>query len=63
VTLAAGLAGKATAGETLFIVAKSVDAPLFRRRVRAASAAGPQIHADDSQAMMPGKNCPSARAA
>jgi hypothetical protein len=62
VTLAAGLAGKATAGETLFIVAKSVDAPGIPVAVfRGSVGSWPlKFTLDDSQAMMPGKNLSSA---
>ena len=62
VTLAAGLAGKATSGETLFIVAKSVDAPGIPVAVfRGSVGSWPlKFTLDDSQAMMPGKNLSSA---
>lgn len=62
VTLAAGLAGKATAGETLFIVAKSVDAPGIPVAVfRGSVGSWPlKFTLDDSQAMMPGRNLSSA---
>jgi len=62
VTLAAGLAGKATSGETLFIVAKSVDAPGIPVAVFRGSVGNWPLKftLDDSQAMMPGKNLSSA---
>jgi hypothetical protein len=62
VTLAAALAGKATAGETLFIVAKSVDQPGIPVAVfRGSVGAWPlKFTLDDSQAMMPGRNLSSA---
>jgi hypothetical protein len=62
VTLAADLAGKATAGETLFIVAKSVDAPGIPVAVfRGSVGSWPlKFTLDDSQAMMPGRNLSSA---
>jgi hypothetical protein len=62
VTLAAGLAAKATAGETLFIVAKSVDAPGIPVAVfRGSVGSWPlKFTLDDSQAMMPGRNLSSA---
>jgi hypothetical protein len=58
VTLAAGLAGKATSGETLFIVAKSVDAPGMPVAVfRGSVGSWPlKFTLNDSQAMMPGRN-------
>src|SRR6266403_548831 len=63
VTLAAGLAAKATAGETLFIVAKSVDAPGIPVAVFRGSVGNWPLKftLDDSQAMMPGRNLSSAR--
>jgi hypothetical protein len=62
VTLAAGLAAKATPGETLFIVAKSVDAPGIPVAVfRGSVGSWPlKFTLDDSQAMMPGRNLSSA---
>jgi hypothetical protein len=62
VTLAAGLAGKATTGETLFIVAKSVDAPGIPVAVFRSSVGNWPLKftLDDSQAMMPGRNLSSA---
>jgi cytochrome c-type biogenesis protein CcmH len=62
VTLAAGLAAKATAGETLFIVAKSVDAPGIPVAVFRGSVGNWPLKftLDDSQAMMPGRNLSSA---
>jgi hypothetical protein len=62
VTLAAALSAKATAGETLFIVAKSVDAPGIPVAVfRGSVGSWPlKFTLDDSQAMMPGKNLSSA---
>jgi hypothetical protein len=62
VTLAADLAGKATTGETLFIVAKSVDAPGIPVAVfRGSVGSWPlKFTLDDSQAMMPGRNLSSA---
>jgi len=62
VTLAAGLAGKATNGETLFIVAKSVDAPGIPVAVFRGSVGNWPLKftLDDSQAMMPGRNLSSA---
>jgi hypothetical protein len=62
VTLAAGLAGKATTGETLFIVAKSVDAPGIPVAVFRGSVGNWPLKftLDDSQAMMPGRNLSSA---
>jgi cytochrome c-type biogenesis protein CcmH len=60
--LAAGLAAKATAGETLFIVAKSVDAPGIPVAVFRGSVGNWPLKftLDDSQAMMPGRNLSSA---
>jgi hypothetical protein len=62
VTLAAGLTAKATAGETLFIVAKSVDAPGIPVAVFRGSVGNWPLKftLDDSQAMMPGRNLSSA---
>jgi hypothetical protein len=62
VTLAAGLAAKATAGETLFIVAKSVDAPGIPVAVFRGSVGNWPLKftLDDSQAMMPGRNLSTA---
>jgi hypothetical protein len=62
VTLAAGLAAKATAGEALFIVAKSVDAPGIPVAVFRGSVGNWPLKftLDDSQAMMPGRNLSSA---
>lgn len=62
VTLAAGLAAKATSGETLFIVAKSVDAPGIPVAVFRGSVGNWPLKftLDDSQAMMPGRNLSSA---
>jgi hypothetical protein len=62
VTLAAGLATKATTGETLFIVAKSVDAPGIPVAVFRGSVGNWPLKftLDDSQAMMPGRNLSSA---
>jgi cytochrome c-type biogenesis protein CcmH len=62
VTLAAGLAAKASAGETLFIVAKSVDAPGIPVAVFRGSVGNWPLKftLDDSQAMMPGRNLSSA---
>jgi hypothetical protein len=62
VTLSAGLAAKATAGETLFIVAKSVDAPGIPVAVFRGSVGNWPLKftLDDSQAMMPGRNLSSA---
>ena len=62
VTLAAGLAAKATPGETLFIVAKSVDAPGIPVAVFRGSVGNWPLKftLDDSQAMMPGRNLSSA---
>ena len=62
VTLAASLAAKATAGETLFIVAKSVDAPGIPVAVFRGSVGNWPLKftLDDSQAMMPGRNLSSA---
>jgi hypothetical protein len=62
VTLAAGLAGKAAPGETLFIVAKSVDSPGIPVAVFRGSVGNWPLKftLDDSQAMMPGRNLSSA---
>jgi cytochrome c-type biogenesis protein CcmH len=62
VTLAAGLASKATTGETLFIVAKSVDSPGIPVAVFRGSVGNWPLKftLDDSQAMMPGRNLSSA---
>jgi hypothetical protein len=62
VTLAADLTAKATAGETLFIVAKSVDAPGIPVAVFRGSVGNWPLKftLDDSQAMMPGRNLSSA---
>jgi hypothetical protein len=62
VTLAAGLAGKASSGETLFIVAKSVDAPGIPVAVFRGSVGNWPLKftLDDSQAMMPGRNLSNA---
>jgi hypothetical protein len=62
VTLAAALTGKAAAGETLFIVAKSVDQPGIPVAVfRGSVGSWPlKFTLDDSQAMMPGRNLSSA---
>jgi hypothetical protein len=62
VTLAAGLAAKASAGETLFIVAKSVDAPGIPVAVFRGSVGNWPLKftLDDSQAMMPGRNLSNA---
>jgi cytochrome c-type biogenesis protein CcmH len=62
VTLAKALNGKASAGETLFIIAKSVASPgipvaVFRTTVGAWPL---KFTLDDSQSMMPGKNLSSA---
>ena len=62
VTLAEALRGKAVAGETLFIVAKSVDAPgipvaVFRGSVGSWPV---KFTLDDSQSMLPGRNLSSA---
>ena len=62
VTLAAKLSAKASAGETLFIVAKSVDSPgmpvaVFRGNVGSWPL---KFTLDDSQSMMPGRNLSSA---
>jgi hypothetical protein len=62
VSLAAGLAAKATAGATLFIVAKSVDSPgapvaVFRGSVGSWPV---KFTLDDSQSMLPGRNLSSA---
>ena len=62
VTLAAGLTAKATSGETLFIVAKSVDAPGIPVAVFRGSVGNWPLKftLDDSQAMMPGRNLSNA---
>jgi hypothetical protein len=62
VTLAAALNGKASAGETLFIVAKSVDSPGVPVAVlRGSVGSWPlKFTLDDSQSMMPGRNLSSA---
>jgi hypothetical protein len=62
VTLAAGLTAKATAGETLFIVAKSVDSPGIPVAVFRGSVGNWPLKftLDDSQAMMPGRNLSTA---
>ena len=62
VSLAAGLSSKASAGATLFIVAKSVDSPgapvaVFRGSVGAWPV---KFTLDDSQSMLPGRNLSSA---
>jgi hypothetical protein len=62
VSLAAGLAAKAAAGATLFIVAKSVDSPgapvaVFRGSVGSWPV---KFTLDDSQSMLPGRNLSSA---
>ncbi len=62
VTLAAGLSAKASPGETLFIVAKSVDSPgmpvaVFRGNVGSWPL---KFTLDDTQSMMPGRNLSSA---
>ena len=61
VTLAAALAGKTAAGETLFIVAKSVDSPGIPVAVfRGSVGAWPlKFTLDDSQSMLPGRNLSS----
>lgn len=62
VALAPALNGKAAAGETLFIVAKSVDAPGIPVAVLRTSV-GPwpvKFTLDDSLSMMPGRNLSSA---
>jgi hypothetical protein len=62
VSLAPALSGKATAGETLFIVAKSVDAPGIPVAVlRGSVGSWPlKFTLDDSQSMTPGRNLSSA---
>jgi cytochrome c-type biogenesis protein CcmH len=62
VSLAPALSAKATAGETLFIVAKSVDAPGIPVAVlRGSVGSWPlKFTLDDSQSMMPGRNLSSA---
>lgn len=62
VTLAAALNGKASTGETLFIVAKSVDSPGVPVAVlRGSVGSWPlKFTLDDSQSMMPGRNLSSA---
>jgi len=62
VTLAGALSAKAAKGATLFIVAKSVDAPGIPVAVyRGMVGAWPvKFSLDDSQAMMPGRNLSSA---
>jgi hypothetical protein len=62
ITLAPALKAKAAAGETLFIVAKSVDAPgapvaVFRGSVGSWPL---KFTLDDSQSMLPGRNLSSA---
>ena len=62
VTLAPALRSKAAAGETLFIVAKSVDSPgapvaVFRGSVGSWPL---KFSLDDSQSMLPGRNLSSA---
>ena len=62
VSLAAGLAAKAAAGATLFIVAKSIDSPgapvaVFRGSVGSWPV---KFTLDDSQSMLPGRNLSSA---
>jgi hypothetical protein len=62
VTLAAGLSAKASPGETLFIVAKSVDSPgmpvaVYRGNVGSWPL---KFTLDDTQSMMPGRNLSSA---
>jgi len=62
ITLAPNLKSKAAAGETLFIVAKSVDAPgvpvaVFRGSVGSWPL---KFTLDDSQSMLPGRNLSSA---
>jgi hypothetical protein len=62
VSLAAGLRAKATAGATLFIVAKSVDSPgapvaVFRSSVGTWPV---KFTLDDSQSMLPGRNLSNA---
>jgi hypothetical protein len=62
VSLAPALSAKATVGETLFIVAKSVDAPGIPVAVlRGSVGSWPlKFTLDDSQSMMPGRNLSSA---
>ncbi len=62
VSLAPSLAGKAVTGETLFIVAKSVDSPGIPVAVyRGSVGKWPlKFRLDDSQSMMPGRNLSSA---
>jgi hypothetical protein len=62
VTLAPALKAKAAAGETLFIVAKSVDAPGIPVAVfRGSVGSWPlKFTLDDSQSMMPGRNLSNA---
>jgi hypothetical protein len=62
VTLAAALKDKAMPGETLFIVAKSVDSPGMPVAVIRASVGGWPLRftLDDSQSMMPGRTLSSA---
>lgn len=62
ITVAPGLLSKAAAGETLFIVAKSVDAPGIPVAVlRGSVGAWPlKFKLDDSQSMLPGRNLSSA---
>jgi cytochrome c-type biogenesis protein CcmH len=62
VSLAETLRGKAKAGETLFIVAKSIDSPgapvaVFRSSVGEWPV---KFRLDDSQSMLPGRNLSSA---
>jgi hypothetical protein len=62
VTLAAALAARATAGATLFIIAKSVDSPGAPLAVyRGSVATWPMtFNLDDSESMLPGRNLSSA---
>jgi hypothetical protein len=62
VTLAPALSAKAAAGETLFIVAKSVDAPGIPVAVYRGSVGNWPLKftLDDSQSMLPGRNLSSA---
>jgi hypothetical protein len=62
VNLAPALSAKATPGETLFIVAKSVDAPGIPVAVlRSSVGSWPlKFKLDDSQSMLPGRNLSSA---
>jgi len=62
VTLAPALQAKAAAGETLFIVAKSVDSPGIPVAVfRGSVGSWPlKFTLDDSQSMLPGRNLSSA---